>query len=106
MNISFISQRPVALKSIDLASGFLIRTKAISHAGRTLVEAIYAVAATRGSFPMRQFKVVQRNDPIQRRFLFNWLNGASSYMAFHESRRCSILSWASEIPPSRLSAAA
>ena len=61
-NTFSISRRPVASSSIGWRLAFRIRTKATSRGGRTLVEAIYAVAATRGSFPTKQFRAARKND--------------------------------------------
>src|SRR6184192_3380993 len=97
---SFTLRSRDELKSSGLPSACPIRTRATSRAGRTLEGPIYVVAATRGSFPTKQFRAARRNDRIQRHFLFNWLNGASNCTAPHESKRCSILSSVLEIPPS------
>jgi hypothetical protein len=88
-----------------LALGVPYPLKATSRAGRILVGAIYAVAATHGSFPTRQFRAAQRNDRIRRRFLFNSPNGASDCTASRGSKRCSIRFWALAIPLSLRSAA-
>ena len=89
-----------------LALGVPYRTRATLRAGRTLVGVIYAVAATRGSFPTRQFRAARKNDHTLRRSRFNWLNGASSCMEFHAFAPCSIRFLALEIPPSPPNAAA
>ena len=68
----------VASNSIGSRLAFHIRTKATSLAGRTRAEAIFVVAATRGLFPMKQFRAARKSDRIPRRFRSNWLNGASN----------------------------
>src|SRR5205809_884070 len=95
----FISLKPGTSSSIGSPSEFHTRTKATLRAGRILVEAIYAVAATRGSFPTRRFRAVQRSDRIRRRFLFNSPNGVSSCTECRELKRCLIHFSESELPP-------
>ncbi len=103
---SFTLRNRDELKSIGLLLAFRTRTKAILRAGRTLVGAICAVAATRGSFPTRQFRIALRSGRIPRRFRFNSPSGASNCTVSHESKRCSICFSGSEIPLSLRSAAA
>src|SRR4029077_6604031 len=102
----FTLRSPDELKSIGLPSAFRTRTKATSRAGRILEGSIYAVAATHGSFPTRQFRAALRSGRIPRRFLFNSPNGASNSTASRESKRCSIRFLVLEIQQSLRSAAA
>ena len=107
-NTFFISRRPDVSNSIGSPSVFLIRTKATLRAGRTLAEAICVVAATLGLFRMKQFRVARKSDRILRHFQFNSRSGASNCtaQARDASKRCLIHFSASEIQPSRRSAAA
>src|ERR1044072_8837231 len=106
MSTFFISRKLVTSSWIDWRLAFRTKTKATSHGGVILAEAICVAAATRGSFRTRQFRAVRKNDHTLRRSRFNWLNGASGCTEFHASKRCLIRFLVLEIPPSRLNVAA
>lgn len=105
-NMFFISRSQGASNSIGSRLAFHIRTKATSPAGRTRAEATFAVAVTRGLFPMKRFRAGRKSDRIPRLFRSNWLNGASICTEHRACIQCSTHFSVSGIQPWQLIAAA
>jgi len=104
-NMFFILRSQVASNSIGLRLAFHIRTKATSPAGRTRAEPTFAVAVTRGLFPMKRFRAGRKSDRIPRLFRSNWLNGASICTEHRACIQCSTHFSVSGIQPWQLIAA-
>ncbi len=96
----------VASNSIGSRLAFHIRTKATSPAGRTRAEATFAVAVTRGLFPMKRFRAARKSGRTPRLFRSNWLNGASICTEHRACIQCSTHFSVSGIQPWQLIAAA
>ena len=101
-NMFFILRSQVASNSIGLRLAFHIRTKATSPAGRTRAEPTFAVAVTRGLFPMKRFRAGRKSDRIPRLFRSNWLNGASICAEHSTCIQCSTHFSVSGIQPWQL----